>query len=149
MQNNVDEEADADGVAIGCYYDSSPLIENCIITDNSCGLGVVTALLGSSPSIIDCNISDNYGISASIQCYDTNDVVVKNCIISNNQVTTQWGGTTGGIMCIASDAQIENCIMTGNTAHDGGGVYLDGSSTAIVRNCSRNVNSQPRCTMFM
>jgi hypothetical protein len=57
------------------------------------------------------------------------DTVVRNCIITGNEATEGGGLWVGG----QGDALIEDCLIYGNKAYLGGGVYL--------------VNSEPRITM--
>ncbi|MCB1185144.1 right-handed parallel beta-helix repeat-containing protein [bacterium] len=44
-----------------------------------------------------------------------------------------WGG--GGIYLHLSDSIIRNCIITGNEAIEGGGVWIGGQGDAILENC--------------
>ena len=48
-----------------------------------------------------------------------------------------FSGGGGGILCWSSDAKIENCFISENSAYDsGGGVYFGGDPcTPILRNC--------------
>jgi len=54
-----------------------------------------------------------------------------------------FSGGGGGILCWSSDAKIENCFISNNSAYDsGGGVYFGGDPcTPILRNCLVKGNS--------
>jgi len=117
------------GGGIFCENDSSPLINNCIITKNMGGIYLSSA----SPTIYNCNITHNVssGPGGGISCFDSN-MVIRNCIISEN---SGWDG--GGIYCYNSSPVITNCTFTSNkviSVYSGGAIYCYNSSL-IVTNC--------------
>lgn len=69
---------------IRCYSRSSPTISNCIITNNHCWSGGIRINASSNPKIINCIISDN--LNVGIYCEDSNP------IITNSTITDNWGG---------------------------------------------------------
>ena len=86
--------------------DSSPVIANNIIIDNS---------------------GDFYG--GGIRCFSASP------FISNNTITNNSSGSGGGIYCHLSSGTIINNTITGNTADTyGGGIYCEGSSPIIANN---------------
>jgi hypothetical protein len=111
------------------------MIIDCEISNNTETSAAITCYELTEMTVVDCNISNNTEIQAALYCLDATDVTIRNCTMTNNQVTTQYAGTTGGVVCWNSEAVIENCTMTGNTGHSGGGLYLEDYSIAIVRNC--------------
>lgn len=92
------------------FYNSSPLIINCIIRNNS--------------------TRDFAG--AGIAC-GASSVHFVNCIISDNDS----GNLAGGLYCYASDPTFTDCTFVGNSASaDGGAVYCEGNSTPSFVNCT-------------
>lgn len=123
-----------DTTNVGTYYDdkrgggircldSSPLIENCIITScfgKSGGGGIAIEGSAVSPS-----------------------PVIKNCKILNNNANSQYQ-SGGGIICKASSPQIINCEIKGNEAimsGVGGGILVTDNSLPIITNCIVAFNS--------
>ncbi|MHC4640846.1 MAG: right-handed parallel beta-helix repeat-containing protein [Planctomycetota bacterium] len=102
------------GGGISCYYWSSPLIKNCLISENSAAYGgAISCSSSSGPTIVNClligNDAKEYG--GGIYCivnYLTPNII--NCTISNN---TAYGG--GALDLRSSTAKITNCIFWGNS----------------------------------
>ena len=117
------------GGGIFCENDSSPLINNCIITRNQVG-GI--CLSSASPTITNCFITHNTGIHAGpgINCSESNSII-NNCIISENQ---------GGISCFGSNLTITNCTISNNVGRIGGGICFRGSNLTIT-DCNINDNT--------
>jgi outer membrane protein assembly factor BamB len=112
----------------GIYCYGRALIIGCDISRNSAGTeggGGIYCYgdLWSGPTMItDCNINENvaseYGYGGGIIIWD-GDVVIDNCRIVNNQA--EWWG--GGI-CAFHHVNVKRSVISGNTAHTGGAVYL-------------------------
>jgi subtilisin family serine protease len=124
------------GAGISCF-ESSPTIEDCIITNNFADLyGAGIDCYKAAPIIRNCTITGNQtlgkaGIGAGINCEQASPVIA-NCLISNN-VTTNVGG---GIACFESQPTIFNCVIANNSAvFGGGGIDLDHSSP-VIANCT-------------
>ena len=122
---------------ISCYR-ASPVIENCVIMNNSsrnlAGAGI--SLYRSSPLIRNCTISNNSTISGSggggIHCFGGSPTIT-NCIISGNSSDKDEGG---GISILVSQPTISNCYISDNTAKSfGGGISMRGSFSASIVNC--------------
>jgi len=132
----------------------SPTIMDCVIEDcraggvglaESGGRGAGIALIrGSYATILHSQIKNNSGyynsLGGGIYCWQSNTFFA-NCEISNN--TAQGNVQGGGIYCGGSYAYIEfeNCVISGNTAEIGGGIYAgpSGDSTSvnvIITNCT-------------
>jgi hypothetical protein len=107
------------GGAIYCS-DSSPLIRNCIITDNiaeQCG-GAISCDTGAAPIITDCDISFN---SCGLQQYS-------------------YDQAGGAIYCRDSAPVIINCLLTDNLAHGCGGAIASEDSDIFITNCDISSN---------
>lgn len=102
------------GVAV---VDSSPMIRNCIISEN----GYDTGPLGDS---------DAYLSGGGVYCSGANArPVFENCTITDN-----GGGLGGGIYLRDCFPTFKDCVITGNRALRGGGVYAyDGTSPLFIR----------------
>jgi len=93
-------------------------------------------------TIMNC-AGDAYGGGGIRIAYTSLDsiITIRNCVIKNNIGLTHCTG--GGVMITsADDATINliNCLITGNTAQQGGGVYVAGQNSATypvnVINCT-------------
>jgi len=82
----------------------------------------------SSPVISNCVITRNSGGSIHvIGGYPT----IRDCTIVNNGNNYLGGGI---YVDYEGFPTIENCIISGNSAYDGGGIYCSGSSGLVIRN---------------
>jgi len=149
-----------DGTVGTHIENSSPQINECVVTDNSAG-GV---FCGSNalPEISDCNIASNMtgdnggglycagdsepnlfncaivrnsasGEGGGIYCDEDSRPKFSHCTISGNMA--EWEG--GGIFCIGSSPDISDCVITSNrTAWDGAGIYCDEGSEPNIVNCT-------------
>jgi hypothetical protein len=123
--------------------DSSPVIGNCIIEDNSAiAYGGGVFFWGSEARFVGCvvrgNLSDAGG---GIECWSGKPRVV-NCLIYGNTASGSDAGG-GGVDCYDSgNLVLQNCTIAGNAAPDGagGGLLCIGSDVA-VRNCILWANS--------
>jgi predicted outer membrane repeat protein len=106
------------GAGIVCSR-SSPTIARCVITGNS------------------ADSSDQYALptGGGIGLYEST-ATIDCCIIAYNSATAFGGGvysTRGG-------PTVSNCIITGNSAHDGAGLYCY-SESLMITNCTVTNNS--------
>ena len=127
-------------IASGIYCDnSSPAIENCLISDNVAedyGGGICCSF--SEASITNCTISDNTTDWNGGGFYFYNsDVSLINCEISGNSAFFAGGG-----WCEQSAPLILHCDFTENTATwDGGALLIGFDSSPTVSACSFSRNS--------
>ncbi len=95
--------------------------------------GAIECTFGSSPTIRDCiiynNYADNYG--GGIECYEASPLI-KNCLIYNNEA----GYYGGAIDCEDASPTIVNCTLSDNRAGDGGGgIFISWDSAPLVAYC--------------
>jgi hypothetical protein len=106
-----------DGLVGGAIYsskNSSPLITNCVIRNNSAVFGGGIACTNGSKSY----------------------PVITNCkIIANSALV---GG--GGVYLNGSSPTIKNCIISGNAAPDGGAIYSHYPGNPAIVNCTISGN---------
>ena len=108
----------------GVYVrDLSPIIDSCVITGNNSQIGGGVYLFSdSSPSLLNCTISDNASSTTGggLACYLHGLTTIENCTVSDNTSL----GNGGGIWVYLSQANmtVTNCRITGNSQ---GGVYSD------------------------
>jgi hypothetical protein len=124
---------------ISCFG-ASPIIKNCLITDNSTdGSGGGIYCQDSHPEIVDCVISNNLAQDAGggFGCV-TSAPILERCVIDENDA---FPGLGGGISCYLSTVSLQDCRITDNDASlDGSGIRC--SSSAInINNCTINENS--------
>jgi parallel beta-helix repeat protein len=85
------------GAGIDCTNGSSPIIKNCTITGNqtsgSVAIGGGINIEDSSPAIENCVISYNFAdnVGGGIACYNSNPTIF-NCVIENNSAVYEGGG---------------------------------------------------------
>ncbi len=100
----------------------SPVIQNCVLTGNSCdcwGAGVYSQS-NATPRIVNCRIVGNVS-----------------------------GDDGGGVFTISSNARVENCVIAGNSSRNGAGVCVFGGQPTFV-NCriTSNTVTQDGCTVL-
>lgn len=126
------------GAGVYCYQ-SSPTIIGCEITATD-GTGIVCNP-GGNPQVIGCtiagNISQHY---AGVYC-NSASLTIRECKILDNEASSS-GGIGGGISFISAtpSVTVENCVIAGNSADYGGGVYCLLSSPSLI-NCTIAANA--------
>lgn len=104
-------------------YNSSPIFENCIFSDNiGTEGGAIHAKTDSSPQITDCSFYDNwaYDYGGAIYSYMATPYV-SHCEFLNNMAGISGGGIS---LKTGTVARIYDCTFEENSAEDGGGVYI-------------------------
>jgi hypothetical protein len=138
----------------GIYCDnSSIIISNNIISDNSGNTGAITGYYGdyggggiycknSNPTIVNNTISGNmaYAGGAGILCWQSNPIISNN-IISNSVLSGFCQG--GGIYCYISCPLISNNIISNNISGEAGGIYCVNSNPIISNNIFSNNSAVP------
>jgi len=134
-----------EGSGIYCIG-SSPTIINCTISQNHPSFGSGGGIFckdGASPLIETCMISENSGNYGGGVWISNCFPQIVNCTISNNEAN--YGG--GGVLCatpIEQSPLIENCTITGNNVTDNfgkGGGISCSGSHLIVNNSTISENS--------
>ena len=120
---------------------SSPLIHNCIVTDNRAwGGGGIFSTEGSI-SMTNCEIRRNTALGHGGGLYLVNKIygTIATCNIVNN--IASWGG---GVTCSTqSDPIITNCNFNDNTTNNvGGGIFIRSYSNPVLSHCDFNDNIQ-------
>jgi len=139
---------------------SSPLIRDCILTENlyvgGWHGGGVAAGSGSAPLIRRCLISGNSASPHGGGIYSKNAApVLEDCVITGNSATSSGGGLAsfnsshpvlrrcvisgnaaleesgGGIYVIMGSVTVEDCAVIDNTADYGGGGLFSGTSSTL------------------
>ena len=112
--------------------DSSGLIALCNVLFNSSNVGAGIGCVSSSPTIMNCNVSDNTADSegGGISCTFSSDAALENCILAQNVAAIG-----GAIHCNDSDPTFTNCTITTNTATTNGGCLYGVASTPVFTNC--------------
>ena len=127
------------GGAIFCYYSSDILIKNCLITNNKAAWGGgIGCWNNSSPRLEDVIISENSAPSGGggIEIQVDSNPSLQNVTICNN--TSRRGG---GIYCIYAGFYLENVTISKNIANGGGCYYGGGGICSLNSNISlTNVN---------
>ena len=108
-----------------CCYESSAILTNCMITDNSSG-GRCGGLYCkySSPTLINCTITGNSTKRAGggLYCYNASPTLI-NCTIADNSAELDGGG----LYCISSSLpELVNCILWGDSPNEIRNVGVEG-----------------------
>lgn len=132
------------GGGISCTA-SDPIIQDCLIDGCKAGGpgygGGICAWVSSSPIVDNCTITNNSlpvgdGYGGGISIREGSRAIIRNSNISNN--SAQWGG---GIQFDGMNrAQVVNCRIEGNIAHQGAGVYCHGRASCNLIDCIINAN---------
>ncbi|TKJ41069.1 hypothetical protein CEE37_05225 [candidate division LCP-89 bacterium B3_LCP] len=118
------------GGGLGCG-ESSIIVTGCEISGNVGGWGA--GFVGSHSNrikLINCTITNNYASSCGAGIAideESGDVIIERCNISDN-VTD---GTGGGILLCSGGSRITDCLISGNSAADAGGISTSGSNLRI------------------
>jgi parallel beta-helix repeat protein len=123
----------------GIYIDrGKPIISDCVISHNICPIGTKGGGIygiNAQPVIRKCMISDNQTRDGGggIYLYLCEDFLIENSVISKNKVTYRTGG---GIETDSSSGDINNCLITNNQSnYNGSGLDLTNCHVNIV-NCT-------------
>ena len=126
----------------GVYVkDSSPLVEDCILTDNKTGFGAGLYALYGAPVIRGCEFIDNYStVDAGGLSLFISDAQVVDCLFDDNSALVEGGG----VKVVLGNPSFVNCTIINNGASDGGGLYWfsdDTSSPLAVSGCTISNNT--------
>jgi len=119
------------GGGISCIDYEQLMIMNChIINNSSSSYGAGIYLTQSNTTIANClikdNISDDCELGGGICCDRTQEMIIQNTLITGNSAVEG-----GGLQIRYSNSSIENSTISGNTAAIGGGVHCDNSSSSF------------------
>jgi len=132
------------GGAINCAG-SSPTITNCIISNNWGFRGGGMFNDNSSPTVTNCTFSTNSSDSdgGGMYNYDNSNPMLVNCIFNGNS-STNWSG--GGIRNTDyCDPTLIDCTFSGNSANnDGGGMDSENNCDPTLTNCIFSGNTAGR-----
>jgi predicted outer membrane repeat protein len=123
---------DCTGGGRGFYFqsgeDANSVLDGFTITNGYASIGGAIYCEGSSPTIKNCNLTENRGHGGgAVYCQDSR-TTISNCSISDNTGGMEGGG---GIYCELSSTSISECTITGNRPT---GITCCGSSS-VVMNC--------------
>ena len=128
----------------GIYCNSSsPNLENVIISNNSAFHGGGILCIESSPGLINVTIKGNYafgisGTGGGICCVSNSNPSFGNVTISGNSAS--YGG---GIDCISSSPSLMNVTISGNTATSfGGGIFCQIANPSLINSILWNDSPQ-------
>lgn len=128
------------GAGAGAYLNGYSTLSNCVIRDNVAdgfGGGVYfnTSNGNNQIHLDNCDIHDNTAPIGGGLCSRTSPVIT-NCFIRNNTATTKGGGI---YLYLGSQSVLRGCIVSNNSAEEGGGIYARGICHAD--NCDIVMNS--------
>ena len=127
------------GGGIYCHF-SSPLIRDCVMVDNEAGWG--GGLCGSHSgftlqrSLVVSNWSA-FGGGVYSSCIDP--------VIEESDISWNVGAYSGGgLCCYSSSPSITACIIDGNEAQNGAGIYMHESDASIIQQTKIRCNISER-----
>ncbi len=135
-------DPDDDGGGIYCYQ-TSPQIENCMITNNHAAtIGGGIFCWEASLKIRNCIILRNAAVGGSGMYIWGSSALIEDCQFTENSSTsTQFGGGGGATIGWTPAPTYINCIFTGNHARYGGAVQISTNCSPTLKNCIFSGNS--------
>jgi len=132
-----DNTGERHGGGIYVYESDTVTIANCTISGNTAYVyGGGIHLYRSSPTITSCSISGNTALAyGGGVASEYGAPMIQSTTISQN--------SRSGLYCYDSDMMIVNCMILGNTAGAGGGIYCLLSSP-IITHCTFSENTADR-----
>jgi len=155
----VNYQVEGGGIAIW-GLGSTPVIENCTISENTCGIGGPNIGSGggifckdAAPTITDCTIEDNATRNnGGGVCFRQSAVVMLDCVFKRNEASEGGGGSFNGNFIVercafvanvadvvgggarATDGLFLSCTFIGNSAGlHGGGAWTDQQNTTFSK----------------
>ncbi|UCG50513.1 MAG: right-handed parallel beta-helix repeat-containing protein [Candidatus Latescibacterota bacterium] len=130
---------EGNGGGLYCLDNSSPTVENCIITGDSADWdgGGVYCGVNSSATFINCTITGNSASNggSGMRIVDNSDATMTDCTVSDNFGTGIWIGA-------ASSPTITNCTFSGNSKR---GIYCSSNSgPTTLTDCNFSSNTALR-----
>jgi len=135
------------GGGIFLHGNCSPIITNCIISDNHTRQGGgIYCLDGPSPTVSNCIIRNNTTTQSAGGVFIENaSPILDNCVINLNVSglnEEEEIRIAGGIYLNLTGARLNNCIIQGNRSHGhGGGISIGRESDAVLVNCTISDNT--------
>ena len=124
IQEGIDSAQDGDIVLVapGTYYEHLDLLGKAV---------TVQSEAGPDSTVIDAGGS---GRGVRIDSGEGPDTILNGFTVRNGQVTgLGWPECVGGgILCRNASPTIESCIVTGNQAKSGGGIYVSQGTPTII-----------------
>jgi hypothetical protein len=125
------------GGAIMCVA-SSPMVKNCVISDNTSEYGASISCEESGPTITNCTIRSNSALvfGGAVFCRPECSPTIASCTIIGNSA-----GVGGAILCYESDLAIADCTISGNTSESDGGAITFYRGNVTIENCVISSNT--------
>lgn len=129
------------GGGINCWNESAPVISGCTFIRNTSNYGgAIDCSNNAAATIARCILVDNEAEWAGGGIYASASAEITGSVISNNSVRDSyrvgWGG--GVAFSALGVSSLTNCILAGNEARLGGGVYAGYASPAITNTVIAN-----------
>jgi len=128
-------DAEAGGFWSGFY--SLPTVRQCVFRANTARLGGGGVAQGTV-LIDDCDFVANQGQFGGGLAVDVGDILVTRCRFLDNSAGVEGGGvrcSSGG-----SIPELRECVISGNSAPEGGGVFIYQSTISLSR-CTVHANN--------
>ena len=111
-------------------HNSSPTLNNCILTGNTGSFGGAIYNINSSPMLTNCMITNNSARSGGAICNDLSSPTLINCVITGNTASINGGALFNeGASSIVT---LTNCTVAENTAGAyGGAIYNELAAVSL------------------
>ena len=137
------------GGGIVCESASTPMVDNCIIEDNTAQSGGGIYCRRSSPRFLNCIIKNNEATENGGGIFNnSSNPLLVNCLIIQNKASLNGGGITNWNSHVNnkpfSIPTLVNCVIAKNTSSEqGGGVFnrvagINLSNCTVINNTSMN-----------
>ncbi|MBN1593403.1 MAG: right-handed parallel beta-helix repeat-containing protein [Candidatus Coatesbacteria bacterium] len=135
--NNQIKENSADFAGAGLYCYDSPVVRGNMISSNSASRGAGIYCNGTAIIQGNCITKNlaNGGYGGGVYCEKSDSSLISGNLISENDAS-MWGGSGAGISCCewSSPSIIGNMILNNTAKYDGAGVYCDRNCEADIEN---------------
>ncbi len=124
---------------------SSPTIRDCVFTGcYAGGAGGGLCVESDQPILLEDVVfrdNDVWGQGAGVHFWEGSTATLRRCVFEGNRATPPAGGAGGGLSCLLSTIELEDCVFVSNSAsYQGSGARIQSSHATLVR-CSFVGNS--------
>jgi len=148
ISNNQAETLSDDGWS-GCggaifNNDGKLSFNKCVISDNSACYGGGVYSNDGETTLANCTVTNNIGEDGGGGIYSGGETTLTNCVLTNNTAVAGPNGDGGAIFGygeVGAKLSLDNCLISGNEAINGGGVFSLGEMTASFTNCTITNNA--------
>jgi hypothetical protein len=117
----------------GIYNEGMMTVTDCTLSSNSAWWGGAMAIMNTA-TVITSNITNNSArIGGGVYAFGNVSITITGCTLTSNTANVSVG-EGGGIYAHCHSLIVDDCILSGNAAYDGGGFFIDDVGTVTLTN---------------